>query len=100
MFIFRFHDAGYYFWKLSVQCLDLVSGAGSLATSIGHLHDYVVLLQWNPVYTVTSGPKTFGRIIGVAVLTRVVLQENVWWFLPGGQKGGRNNEVTVLPRWP
>ncbi|CAH3150863.1 unnamed protein product [Porites lobata] len=23
----RFHDAGYYFWKLSVQCLDLVSGA-------------------------------------------------------------------------
>ena len=21
----RFHDAGYYFWKLSVQCLDLVS---------------------------------------------------------------------------
>ena len=21
----RFHDAGYYFWKLSVQCLDLVT---------------------------------------------------------------------------
>ena len=47
-FIFRFHDAGYYFWKLSVQCLDLVSGAGSLVTSIRHLHDYVILLrhQW------------------------------------------------------
>ena len=47
-FIFRFHDAGYYFWKLSVQCLDLVSGAGSLITSIRHLHDYVILLrhQW------------------------------------------------------
>ena len=62
MFIFRFHDAGYYFWKLSVQCLDLVSGAGSLITSIGHLHDYVILLQWNPVKTVTNGPKKFGRI--------------------------------------
>ena len=62
MFIFRFHDAGYYFWKLSVQCLDLVSSAGSLVTSIGHLHDYVILLQWNPVNTVTNGPKIFGRI--------------------------------------
>ena len=61
-FIFRFNDAGYYFWKLSVQCLDLVSGAGSLVTSIGHLHDYVILLQWNPVNTVTNGPKKIGRI--------------------------------------
>ncbi|XP_020611190.1 intraflagellar transport protein 122 homolog isoform X2 [Orbicella faveolata] len=25
----RFHDAGYYFWKLSVQCLDLVSGGAT-----------------------------------------------------------------------
>ena len=94
MFICRFHDAGYYFWKLSVQCLDLVSGAGSLVTSIGHLHDYVILLQWNPVNTVTNGPKKLG------VLTRVVLKENVWWFLPGGPKSGRNNEVSVFPRWP
>ena len=23
-----------------------------------------------------------------------------WRFLPGGQKGSRNNEVTVLPKWP
>ena len=22
----RFHDAGYYFWKLSMQCLDIASG--------------------------------------------------------------------------
>lgn len=44
MFICRFHDAGYYFWKLSVQCLDLVSGAGNLVTSIAHLRDYVILL--------------------------------------------------------
>ncbi|XP_068714789.1 intraflagellar transport protein 122 homolog isoform X2 [Montipora foliosa] len=27
----RFHDAGYYFWKLSVQCLDLVSTENSNA---------------------------------------------------------------------
>ena len=47
---------------------------------------------------------TGGRRNGVAVLTGVVvlmralLQENV---LPaGGQKSNRNNEVTVLPRWP
>jgi len=32
------------------------------------------------------GPKKFGRINGVALLTRVPLQENVWWFLSGGQK--------------
>ena len=29
--ICRFHDAGYYFWKLSVQCLDLVSTENSNA---------------------------------------------------------------------
>ena len=22
----RFHDAGYYFWKISMQCLDIASG--------------------------------------------------------------------------
>lgn len=36
----------------------------------------------------------------LAVLTRVFLQENAWRFLPGGQKSGCNNDVTVLPRWP
>ena len=35
---------------------------------------------------VTNGPKIFGHINIVAVLTRVFLQENVWWFLPGSQK--------------
>ena len=31
------------------------------------------------------------------------LNENVWRFLtvlPGGQKSGRNNEVTVIPKLP
>ena len=32
----------------------------------------------------------------LVVLTRVFLQENAWPFLPGGQKSGCNNEVTVL----
>ena len=61
---------------------------------------YTLYIQWNPVNTVTNGPTKFGRINGVATLTRVFLQENVWRLLPGGQKSGRNDEVTVLPRWP
>ena len=28
------------------------------------------------------------------------LQENVWSFSRAAKKSGRNNEVTVLPRWP
>ena len=43
----------------------------------------------------TTGPKNIGRINRVAVLTRVLLQENVWWFLTGSQKSGRNNKVAV-----
>ena len=58
-------------------------------------------LQWNPVSNmVTNGPKQFGHNNEVAVLMRVSLQENVWSVLPGGQKSGRKNEVTLLPRWP
>lgn len=30
--VHRFHDAGYYFWKLSVQCLDLVGGGATSGT--------------------------------------------------------------------
>ena len=37
-------------------------------------------VQWNPVYKVTNGPKTF------SLLTRIFCQRNVWQFLPGGQK--------------
>ena len=37
-------------------------------------------IQWNPVNTVTNGPKK------LVVLTRVFLQENVWRFLLGSQK--------------
>ena len=67
----------------------------------GTFRSFAVHVQLNPVNTVTNGPKKIGRINGVAVLTRVFLQENVWRFLPGGQnKSGPNNEVTVLPRWP
>ena len=52
-------------------------------------------IKWNPVNTVTNGPKTFGRINGVAVFTRVFfLQENVWRFLSGGQK-----KVAVITRF-
>ena len=41
------------------------------------------------------GPKKFGRINGVALLMRVLLQENVWWFLSGGKKKGHNNVVAM-----
>ena len=51
------------------------------------------IIQWNPVNTVTNGPKKFGRIN-----EGFFLQENIWRFLPGGKKSGCNNEVTVLPR--
>ena len=43
-------------------------------------------LQWNPVNTVTNGPKKFGRNNEVTVLKKVSLQENVWSFWPGSQK--------------
>ena len=34
-------------------------------------------VQWNPINKATIGPKKFGHINGVTVLTRVFLQENV-----------------------
>ena len=51
-------------------------------------------LRWNPVNTVTNGPKK------VAVLTRVFLQENVWdvAFARRPKKSGRNNEVSPYYR--
>ena len=50
-------------------------------------------IKWNSLNTVTNGPKKFGLINGVAIFTRVFLQENLWRFLPGG-------ELAVLLRWP
>ena len=56
-------------------------------------------LQWNPVNTVTNGPKKIGRNNEVTVLTRVSFQEIYGRFCRAAKKSGRNNEVTVLPRW-
>ena len=50
-------------------------------------------VQWNPVNTVINGPKKFGGNNEVTVLTRVSLQENVWSYLPVGQK-----KVAVISR--
>ena len=52
-------------------------------------------VEWNPVNTATSGPKKFGCYNEVTVLTRVSLQENVWAFLPGGQKKCLTTELAV-----
>ena len=60
-------------------------------------------VQWNPVGTVTNGPKTIGRInegFFCFFCCFFFLQENVWRFLPSSQKSGRKNEVTVLSSRP
>ena len=38
------------------------------------------------MHALTNGLKKIGRINGVAKLMRVFLQENLWQYLPGGQK--------------
>ena len=61
-------------------------------------------LQWNPVNTVTNGPKKFDCNNEVTLLTRVSLQENVWSFLPkksgrgqGGRKAGFHSISDGVP---
>ena len=47
---------------------------------------YVFLIySGTPLIRPPLGQKKIGRINGVAVLTTVFLQENVWRFLPGSQ---------------
>ena len=48
-------------------------------------------------WKIENGLKKFGRIH-----EGLFSQENRWRFSPGGHKiySGRNNEVTVLPKWP
>ena len=50
--------------------------------------------------TVTNGPNTFGRVNGVAILTRVFYKKVYGGFCQAAQKSSRNDELTVLPRWP
>ena len=56
---------------------------------------WCIILRWNLINTVSNGPKKFGCINGVVLLTRVFLQDNVRRFLPCGQK-----KVAVITRWP
>ena len=61
------------------------------------MYGVIIDLQYysgTPLIRPPLGRKKSGRINRVA-LTRVVLQENVWQFLPGNPK-----EVAVLTRWP
>ena len=51
-------------------------------------------IGWNPVNTVTNGPKK------LAVLTKAFYKKMYGGFCRAAKKSGRNNEVTVLPRWP
>ena len=52
------------------------------------------ILQWNPVNTVTNGPKKIGCI------NDSLYYKKMHGRLARQQKSGCNNEVTILPRWP
>ena len=56
--------------------------------------------QWKPVNMVNNGSKKFGHNKKMTVFTGVSFQVNVWSFLQEAKESGRNNEMTVLPRWP
>ena len=72
----------------------MVAHSKSLIYS-GTCRSFAVHIQWNPVNTVTNGPKDIGHNNEVTILTWVSLQENVWSFLPGGQE-----KVAAIIRWP
>ena len=48
------------------------------------------------------GPKKkkWAVLTGDRIYEGFLLTKKCMAVLPGGQKSGRNNEVTVLPRWP
>ena len=56
-----------------------------------HLKQYI---QWNSVNAVTIGPKEFGRINGVAVLTRFFFYKKMY----GGFLTGAPKKVAVITR--
>ena len=66
-------------WVLfSGFCIYVIRGWHLSATPINYCGTALI---WS-----SMGQKKFCCINGVVVLMRVCLQENVWWFLPGGQK--------------
>ena len=44
------------------------------------------MVQWNPINTVTKWAKTIWPYQRGGRSNKVFLQENIWRFLPGGQK--------------
>ena len=52
-----------------------------------------MIYMYTQLYTVE--PREYGDQWAKKLWPRVFLQENVWRFLPGGQK-----KVAVLSRWP
>ena len=58
-------------------------GTGGLG---GLLHCMYLQTKWNPINTVTNGPKKFGVSTGGHIKEGFFLQENAWQFLQGGQK--------------
>ena len=78
----------------------ITTSPGDRVTNLQDQQNMLVLhhglqLQLNSVNTVTNGPKTFGRI-NEGFLTRKCTTV----FYQVAKKSGRNNKVTVLPRWP
>ena len=59
--------------------------------------DILKFIQWNPVNTITNGPKKLGRFNEVTVLTMVFL---FWRRKFVAVFARRPKKVAVLPRWP
>ena len=74
------------FSGFSIFCIYVIRGLHLSATPRNYIG---APLTWS-----SMGQKKFCRINGVMVLMTVCLQENIWWFLPGGQK-----KVAVIIRW-
>ena len=68
---------------------------GSDGFAVSNIVSCFLVVQWNLVNTVNNGPKKIVRSNDGFFFC-----EKCMTVLPGGLKRGRNNEVTILPRWP
>ena len=53
-----------------------------------------------PVNTVINKQNKLAAILAGDRIKEEFWQEHLWPFSQAAEKGGRNKEVTILPRWP
>ena len=53
------------------------------------------LLKWNPVNTVTNGPKKLAVFMGDRIYKGLLQERNLWLFCQAAKNSSRNNKVTV-----